>query len=1271
MKSIDDALELRGRIFGAFESAELASTPKEIERLMTFVVVGAGPTGVEMAGQIAELVAPHACARLPHGSTRAGRASSCSTPPRHVLPSFGEHLGAKAAEQAHAASGVEVQLGAKVADVDATGIEVEDADGARRRIESVSKVWAAGVQASALGAQLAEQSGAELDRAGSRRRSTTTSPCRATPRSSSSATWSRSRATRVSRRSPSRARATPPSRSSAGSPARSPQEPFEYHDKGSMATISRFSAVASIGRLRFSGFIAWVLWLADPPRLHHRLQAPRSPRCCTGRSASSAGAAPSAPSPSSRSSPRTRSSSCGEALRALAPHGAGRHARPPAGGPGAEERRRTSASCSDARPAAPCPIGGRVLAVGCRHAAGLPHPPSARSPTACASSSPRPHRPQRHREPLGRRRLAPRDAGRTGFAHLFEHLMFQGSRNVASGEHFAPADGRGRPAQRDDVVRPHQLLRDRAQGRLELALWLEADRHGHLLDAVTQENLDNQRDVVKEEKRQRYDNVPYGNALIDVYAAVFPEGHPYHHPTIGSMEDLDAASLEDVHAFFRALLRAQQHRPDPRRRPHPGGGVRRCRALLRRPAGLGRAAARRPPAARRRSRSRCGSTASRTCPTTGSTSPSGCRSTTPTSTSPARSPSTSSAAWRRSRLVRGSCAREQAANAAQAARMGFVDGVSLGLHRPRRRRRRRPRRRSRPRVVEELERLRRARARPRSSWSPSLAADRALLAARPGQPGGAGRPDQPPRAAARRPGSTSTPSSTGSRAIDRRAGRAAAARPGCARDSRAVVAYLVDDATDAAGPRATPHERRRPPRRRPAASRGRSPSRSAHAAANGIALLTYDVPGQYVVSVRLVAARSRCAPSRASERASRRSWRALLDEGTAQHTSEEFAELLERKGIALGAGMADAGLSVDLDVAKRHLEPALDLLRQTLTEPAFPQAEVARHVTHPARRDRAGAGDRARTAPRSSSLATFFDARRPGLAGPPAAPARRSSAITRDDVVDVPRRARRPAGVPPSSSPATSPASTWPALARGGPRRLVDDARQARDRARSRRGTGRRRAPASCSSTGPARCRPSSSSAAPGPGPPRRRRLGALPGAGLRARRLAERPRRRGAARGEGLHLRHPLELPAPAPRRAVPHRGLGARRLDGGVGAAPARASSTAAREGFTDERDPRRASTSSARPRRAATPPPTPSPTRRRRWRSRGCRTTSPRATCAPWPTSTARRSTRPTAGSPRGSGPSSWSATPRPWCRHSRPGRRAGEHGCPLSTPARDRS
>jgi zinc protease len=141
--------------------------------------------------------------------------------------------------------------------------------------------------------------------------------------------------------------------------------------------------------------------------------------------------------------------------------------------------------------------------------------------------------------------------GRTGFAHLFEHLMFQGSRNVANGEHFSALMAEGGRLNATTWFDRTNYFETVPKGALELALWMEADRHGHLLDAVTQENLDNQRDVVKEEKRQRYDNVPYGNALIDMYAAIFPEGHPYHHPTIGSMQDLDAASLEDVHAFYR------------------------------------------------------------------------------------------------------------------------------------------------------------------------------------------------------------------------------------------------------------------------------------------------------------------------------------------------------------------------------------------------------------------------------------------------------------------------------------------------------------------------------------------------------------------------------------------------------------------------------------------------------------------------------------------------------------------------------------------------
>jgi len=148
---------------------------------------------------------------------------------------------------------------------------------------------------------------------------------------------------------------------------------------------------------------------------------------------------------------------------------------------------------------------------------------------------------------VGSRHEAP---GRTGFAHLFEHLMFQGSRSVASGEHFSALMAQGGRLNATTWFDRTNYFETVPVGALELALWLEADRHGFLLDAVTQENLDNQRDVVKEEKRQRYDNQPYGNALADVYAATFPEGHPYHHPTIGSMDDLDAATLEDVHAFF-------------------------------------------------------------------------------------------------------------------------------------------------------------------------------------------------------------------------------------------------------------------------------------------------------------------------------------------------------------------------------------------------------------------------------------------------------------------------------------------------------------------------------------------------------------------------------------------------------------------------------------------------------------------------------------------------------------------------------------------------
>ena len=140
--------------------------------------------------------------------------------------------------------------------------------------------------------------------------------------------------------------------------------------------------------------------------------------------------------------------------------------------------------------------------------------------------------------------------GRTGLAHLFEHLMFQGSRNVGPAEHFSLLQGVGATLNGTTSFDRTNYFEAVPTHAYELALWLEADRMGTLLDALTQENLDNQRDVVKNERRQRYDNVPYGTAWEQLFALLYPEGHPYHHLPIGSMADLDAASLDDCRDFF-------------------------------------------------------------------------------------------------------------------------------------------------------------------------------------------------------------------------------------------------------------------------------------------------------------------------------------------------------------------------------------------------------------------------------------------------------------------------------------------------------------------------------------------------------------------------------------------------------------------------------------------------------------------------------------------------------------------------------------------------
>ena len=142
-------------------------------------------------------------------------------------------------------------------------------------------------------------------------------------------------------------------------------------------------------------------------------------------------------------------------------------------------------------------------------------------------------------------------AGKTGFAHLFEHVMFQGSRNVAKAEHIALVQAAGGTMNGTTWLDRTNYFETVPSHQLELAIWLEADRMGTLLDALSQENLDNQREVVKNEKRWSYDNRPYGSWNEKLQAHLFPPEHPYHHTTIGSMEDLDAASVEDVSEFFR------------------------------------------------------------------------------------------------------------------------------------------------------------------------------------------------------------------------------------------------------------------------------------------------------------------------------------------------------------------------------------------------------------------------------------------------------------------------------------------------------------------------------------------------------------------------------------------------------------------------------------------------------------------------------------------------------------------------------------------------
>ncbi|OBH48143.1 NAD(P)/FAD-dependent oxidoreductase [Mycobacterium mantenii] len=260
MKSIDDALEVRGRILSAFEQAERSRDPERRAKLLTFTVIGAGPTGVEMAGQIAELATYTLKGSFRHIDSTKARVILLDAAPA-VLPPFGDKLGQRAAARLEK-MGVEIQLGAMVTDVDRNGITVKDSDGTIRRIESACKVWSAGVSASPLGRDLADQSSVELDRAGRVK----VLPDLSVPGHPNvfvigdlAAVEGVPGVAQGAIQGAKYVASTIKAELGGANPAE--REPFQYFDKGSMATVSRFSAVAKIGPVEFSGLFAWFAWL--------------------------------------------------------------------------------------------------------------------------------------------------------------------------------------------------------------------------------------------------------------------------------------------------------------------------------------------------------------------------------------------------------------------------------------------------------------------------------------------------------------------------------------------------------------------------------------------------------------------------------------------------------------------------------------------------------------------------------------------------------------------------------------------------------------------------------------------------------------------------------------------------------------------------------------------------------------------------------------------------------------------------------------------------
>jgi NADH:ubiquinone reductase (H+-translocating) len=258
MKTLNDALYLRGQIFGAFERAEQESDEERRRALMTFVVIGGGPTGVEMAGQLKELSRRALQHNYRHIDPDMTRVVLIEGGPG-LVSSMGSRLSRMTAKDLEK-MGIELHLGVMVTDVDAKGVELTQSDGKHLRIEAVTKVWTAGVTASPLGAKLAAATGAKLDRVGR----IEVEPDCSLPGypdvfvvGDLMALDNLSGVAEVAMQSGAHAAHTIERRLRGDTT----MKPFHYRDLGTLAVISRFTAVAKVGPLQVGGFLGWLIWL--------------------------------------------------------------------------------------------------------------------------------------------------------------------------------------------------------------------------------------------------------------------------------------------------------------------------------------------------------------------------------------------------------------------------------------------------------------------------------------------------------------------------------------------------------------------------------------------------------------------------------------------------------------------------------------------------------------------------------------------------------------------------------------------------------------------------------------------------------------------------------------------------------------------------------------------------------------------------------------------------------------------------------------------------